>query len=252
MSWQEVGDRVFRWRYERLDQNIGVILGSESVCVVDSRSTHADADELRLHVAALTSLPVNTLVNTHMHWDHTFGNARFPEATIFGHVRCRRRLLEDGEEMRSRLLGAEWVSEEMREQLREVEIVAPSVTFDDQLTIHVDDRTLDLRHLGRGHTDNDLIVTVDDVCFAGDLVEEGAPPAFGDSFPAEWVETVDRMLETAPPTIVPGHGDVVDLAFVRDQRDMLAAAIERIRTGAGDAPWPEEVMSAIAARMWST
>jgi glyoxylase-like metal-dependent hydrolase (beta-lactamase superfamily II) len=249
MVWQELGDRIFRRRYERLDQNIGVVVGQESVCVIDSRSTPLDADELRTDLATLTALPVRLLVNTHMHWDHTFGNARFPEATIVGHHDCRRRLLEEGEETRQRLLTAEWAAPEWRMHFADVVITPPSVTFVDRMDLHLEDRHLELRHLGRGHTDNDLVITVDDVCFAGDLVEEGAPPSFSDSFPDEWVVTLDRLLDSTPPTIVGGHGDIVDRDFVRSQRDAIDRAGRHLRTGEGTPPWSEDVMASIAGRM---
>lgn len=249
MTFQEVGDRIFRRRYERLDQNIGVILGDESVCVIDSRSNHPDADEFLAELRTLTSLPVRFLVNSHMHWDHTFGNSRFEGAVIVGHTECRRRLIDDGEQMRQELLTADWISPEARPVFSEVEIVPPVVTFQSSLALHIDDRCLDLIWLGRGHTDNDVIVTVDDVCFAGDLVEEGAPPAFGDSYPQDWVSTLDRLIEVLPPTVVPGHGDVVGPDFVRDQRALIEHAIGHLQTGDGEAPWSEAVMASIAERM---
>lgn len=249
MPFQEIGDRIFRRRYERLDQNIGVILGAESVCVIDSRSNHPDADELRSELAQLTSLPVRFLINTHMHWDHTFGNARFGEATIVGHHDCRRRLVEEGEDARSELLRADWVPPEWRPAFREVEITPPTVTFVERVELHLDDRLLDLRYLGRAHTDNDIVVIVDDVCFAGDLVEEGAPPSFGDSYPDEWVGTLDRLLAEVPPTVVPGHGDLVDLDFVRAQRDDIEEAVRAVAEGRETGPWSAEVMAAVASRL---
>lgn len=249
MTFQEVGDRIFRRRYERLDQNIGVILGDESVCVIDSRSNHPDADEFLAELRALTSLPVRFLVNSHMHWDHTFGNSRFEGATIVGHTDCRRRLIEDGEQMRHDLLTAEWIPSEARPLFSQVDIVPPFVTFDDSIALHLDDRRLDVTWLGRGHTDNDVIVTIDDVCFAGDLVEEGAPPAFGDSFPLDWVGTLDRLIEVLPPTVVPGHGDVVGPDFVREQRALMDQATRHLQHGVGEAPWAETVMASIADRM---
>lgn len=249
MPFQEVGDGIFRRRYERLDQNIGVILGRESACVIDSRSNHPDADELRNELRNLTALPVRFLVNTHMHWDHTFGNARFTEATIVGHRDCRRRLIEDGEDMKSTLASADWIPAEHRPAFAEITIAPPSVTFATSIDLHLDDRLVTLRHLGRGHTDNDVAVYVDDVCFAGDLVEEGAAPSFGDSYPDEWITTLDALIDNLPAVVVPGHGDIVDRAFVSAQRDEIAAAVRHIREGTGSAPWSEAVMASVAERL---
>ena len=58
--------------------------------------------------------------------------------------------------------------------------------------------------------------------FAGDLVEQGAPPAFEDADVADWPGTLTALLALAPRVVVPGHGDPVDAAFVTDQRDRLA------------------------------
>ena len=81
-----------------------------------------------------------------------------------------------------------------------------------------------LRHLGRGHTDHDVVVHVPDaaVVFAGDLVEQGAPPDLGDAVLAEWPATLDALLALRPAVVVPGHGDPVDAAFVAAQRAELA------------------------------
>jgi len=85
-------------------------------------------------------------------------------------------------------------------------------------------RVVELRHLGPGHTPGDVVVRVPDagVLFAGDLVEQGAPPAVGpDADVASWVGVLGR-LGTAD-VVVPGHGDPVDRAFVEAQRAELAA-----------------------------
>lgn len=120
---------------------------------------------------------------------------------------------------------------EVADDLAEVEIVPPDNLVSERATLLVGGREVELRYLGRGHTDNDLVVLVPDagVLFAGDLVEEGAPPSYGDAWPLEWPATVDRLLAMAPATVVPGHGDVVDHAFVRRQWEELQAMAELCR-----------------------
>jgi glyoxylase-like metal-dependent hydrolase (beta-lactamase superfamily II) len=62
------------------------------------------------------------------------------------------------------------------------------------------------------------------VVFAGDTVEQGAPPSVGsDAVPAEWPVLLDRLLALAPDIVVPGHGEPVDATFVRAQREYLRA-----------------------------
>ena len=92
------------------------------------------------------------------------------------------------------------------------------------------DRGVELAHLGRGHTDNDLVVSVPGagVVYAGDLLEESAPPAYGDDcFPLDWPGTADALVARAPTTFVPGHGDVMGLAAAAEQATAIAAVAER-------------------------
>lgn len=97
--------------------------------------------------------------------------------------------------------------------------------------IDLGDRIVTVAHLGRGHTDADVVVVVPPasaadrlVVFTGDLVEESADPAIdADSDVLAWPATLDRLLEIggADAVYVPGHGGVVDAEFVRRQRDRL-------------------------------
>jgi glyoxylase-like metal-dependent hydrolase (beta-lactamase superfamily II) len=106
----------------------------------------------------------------------------------------------------------------LAEELAEVILDPPDRTFGDEGTsveFDAGGREILLRYLGRGHTDNDVVILVPDagVTFGGDLVENGAPPYFGDGFPMEWPATVERLVELVDGALVPGHGDVGDRAF---------------------------------------
>jgi glyoxylase-like metal-dependent hydrolase (beta-lactamase superfamily II) len=119
-------------------------------------------------------------------------------------------------------------------------------------------------HFGHGHTGNDLVVHVPDagVVFAGDLVEQGAPPAFEDAFPLAWPATVGGILDLRPEVVSPGHGDPVDAAFVVAQRAELAAVADigvdvvAGRCGRRDAllrsPYPAGVLDTAIGRIRAT
>lgn len=249
MPWDELGEGIYRRRYPRLDQNIGAVVTEDGLVVIDTRSSHVDADELLSELRELSPLPVVWVVNTHFHWDHTFGNARFTGATIVGHERCREALMEAGDTMRARVTADPTLPADFRDEIAAVTITPPQVTFTSGLAMHIGGRRLVLTHHGPGHTDSDVVVTVDGVCFAGDLVEEGAPPSFGDSFPRAWVDTLERLIPELPTTVVPGHGDVVDPAFVAAQREEIAAAIAAIDEGKKAGPYARQVMDTMAARL---
>jgi glyoxylase-like metal-dependent hydrolase (beta-lactamase superfamily II) len=255
--FDELGDGVFRRRYESLDLNIGVVIGTDGVLLVDTRASHRQGQELEDELSTITDLPVRWVVNTHWHWDHTFGNQVFRQAEIWGHELCAAALSSRGEEMKS---GAkEWLPAEVHPEIDEVEIVAPGETFSDQASLHIG-RSVDLTYHGFGHTDADIVVRVADagVAFFGDLIEEGAPPAFGDSHPVAWPLTLLLASEDLPPTIVPGHGDVVDAGFVNMQREELAEVAELasqyvkgeigLDYGVVNGPYSKEVMRSALLR----
>jgi glyoxylase-like metal-dependent hydrolase (beta-lactamase superfamily II) len=247
MPWQEVGDRVFTWRFEFFDQQIGVILGGSDVAVIDTRSTPVQAREIADAVRELTRDPVSIVIDTHWHFDHTFGNHTFRPATIWGHARVVDRL---------RTLGRERLDEVAREipaiagDVREVVIDPPDRTFAERATVEVGDRAVELAYLGRAHTDTDITITVSDadVLFAGDLLEEGATPSFGDSYPIEWPAAVARLLPLVSGAVIPGHGAVGDRAFVESQlADLRALASLAQRVHAGEL----DLEAAIAASPYS-
>lgn len=233
MDWQEVGERVFvrryrTWNGEPFDQNVGAVVGADGVAVVDTRGSHRLADELRRDLRLLTRQPVVAVVNTHHHWDHSWGNARFGDSPIWGHVRCAERVANDSE-TRRRALVAQVPA--LADELMEVAFTPPTETFDEGAMVDLGDRQLELRHLGRGHTDNDIVVRVEDasVLFAGDLLENQAPPSFGDAFPLAWAETAGRLVALVDGAVVPGHGGVGDRSFAERQAAELAQMAELAR-----------------------
>jgi glyoxylase-like metal-dependent hydrolase (beta-lactamase superfamily II) len=250
-GWVEVGDRVFVRRYALLDQNIGVVLGEEGALVVDTRATHEHADELLADLRRLTPLPARVAVNTHGHWDHCFGNARFRPAPIWGHVRCAEMMRLTGENQRARISEA---SAELAVGLAEVVIDPPDQTFEDTATVEIEPggRSVELRYLGRGHTDNDIVVLVPDadVLFAGDLLENNATPFFGDGYPLDWPATAEALVDLVTGAVVPGHGGVGDRAFaIRQMTEFrtvaeLAKLVHRGVIGIDDAvlrtPYPAD------------
>ncbi len=229
-GWLEVGDRVFVRRYVALDQNIGVVLGDGGALVIDTRATHVAADEILADLRRLTPLPVRVAVNTHGHWDHCFGNARFRPAPIWGHVRCAEMMLKTGERQRARI--AEAIAE-LADDLANVVIDPPDHTFEDTATVEIEPggRSVALRYLGRGHTDNDIVVLVPgaDVLFAGDLLENDATPFFGDGYPLDWPATAEAIVEIATGAVVPGHGTVGDRSFAVRQMTEFRTVSELAR-----------------------
>jgi glyoxylase-like metal-dependent hydrolase (beta-lactamase superfamily II) len=220
--WDEIAEGVFRKRYEWVDLNVGLVLGGDGALVVDTRTTPAEGAELRADVATLTRLPVRWIVNTHWHWDHVLGNAEFLDAESWGHAACAAHIAEFGEADVASAL--EWFPAERHGELEGVLPIPPRHTLADTATIDIGGRTVVLRFSGLAHTDSDISIVVPDagVCFAGDMLESGAPPVFGDGYPLAWPATLARHLD-AGSRFVPGHGEVMEHAEAHAQLAELEA-----------------------------
>ncbi len=224
-GWVEIGDRVFVRRYAFYDQNIGVVLGEREVLVIDTRSTYGQAREILADLRALTADPVTVVVDTHGHFDHAFGNAIFRPATIWGHEGCVPFMERTGEARKTKIAAE---TPELAGELDEVVIDPPDRTFASTATVEVGGREVTLRYLGRGHTDHDIVVSVPgtDVVFAGDLLENGSVPFYGDAYPIDWAATAAQLASLVEPdrgVAVPGHGDHAGRAFVDAQAASIAA-----------------------------
>jgi glyoxylase-like metal-dependent hydrolase (beta-lactamase superfamily II) len=240
--WREVGPGVLVRRHRVLDLNVTLVLGDERALVVDTHLHDGHARALIRAVREVTGLPW-VVVDTHAHFDHSFGNATFareqPGLEVWGHEGCRRDLERFG--ALQRRLAAQALREAGRpdeaDAIEDVDILPPNRTFAADAELDLGGRTAVLHHPGRGHTGHDAVVDVPDagVTVAGDLVEEGAPPSFGDAYPLEWPRTLEALLPRLGPVVVPGHGDVVDPAFVASQRDDLAVVADVARSLPADA-----------------
>ncbi|WP_229400016.1 MBL fold metallo-hydrolase [Micromonospora okii] len=244
----EVADRVHVLREPLLDVNVTLVVGDGAALVVDTLSTAGQAAGLAAAARAVTAHPW-TVVNTHHHFDHCFGNALLaadPARPVYAHEATAEALRERPDEVRRAAY------EEMREthpelaaELADAELLAPTHAVRSEAVLDVGGRRVLLRHPGPGHTGGDLVVHVPDadVLVAGDLVEQGGPPAFEESYPLRWPDAVADLLRLTTPgtVVVPGHGELVDPGFVRAQQGQLAELARLIRAGHADGAPPERV-----------
>src|SRR5580658_419679 len=176
-DFSEVADRVWVARYEWADANVTAISGRRGLVVVD---THGSTVAGRIVLDDLGRLGVGRVahvVNSHWHWDHTFGNAAFREAVrdvpIYAHEEAALWLTERSDRIKQRYADS---TDDHRDEIAATEVVIPDQTFSDMHVVDLGDRIVELVFLGRGHTSGDIVVRVPDADaeIVGDLVEESS------------------------------------------------------------------------------
>lgn len=227
--------------------NTGFVVGDDGVCAIDASSTERRTRAFREAIAAVTPLPVDTLVNTHHHGDHTNGNCLFSGATIVGHVNCRANMADQ------RIGGLDGVFEHV--EWGDLTVTPPELTVEDRLDLTLGERRVELRYAGSpAHTTGDMVAWLPDegVLFAGDLLFNGGTPFVLMGSVSGSLEALQLLRRLGAATVVPGHGavggpDQIDaveryLVWIQDlAREGREAGLEPLETAyeADLGPWAD-------------
>jgi cyclase len=203
--------------------NTGFLVSPQGVISIDSCSTRRRTQAYLDAIAAVTPAPVRTLVNTHHHGDHTFGNCLFRGAAIVAHERTREEAIAFGPPRELPF----WDGPD----LGDLYLDPPFVTFTDELTLHAGDLRAHLRYVGTAaHTTNDSIIWIPErsVLFCGDLIFNGGTPFLLMGSVAGAVEVLETVVAPlGAQTIVPGHGPVFgDSGPIDDTLDYLSFVLD--------------------------
>ncbi len=252
-----------------VDANVLFVVNDQDVLVVDANDTPSSAREVIGAIRSVTKKPVRFVVNTHWHDDHIMGNQAyrdaFPGVEFIAHARMREYLPTAGVEARRQMLtgatqfagmlrqllashksmtGEElsdeerashrsdvWLAERYISESPSVSIIAPTITIQDRLTLYRGSRTIEILHLGRGHTSGDIVVHLpaEHIVAAGDLVVWPVPLVGGNqSHVGEWSDTLGKLLALGASAIVPGHGPVLrDDSYVQKMAGLFLAVKHR-------------------------
>jgi len=218
--------------------NAGVVIGAEDTLLIDTAATEARALVLRETVHTLSPRPVGTLVNTHSHGDHTFGNHLFAKsATIVAHERAAAEMAEYGLALRDLWPQVRW---------GHVEPTLPKVTFRDRMSLPGLGLRVELLHIGPGHTAGDTVVWLPDqrVLFTGDLVFSGATPFVLMGSLSGSLRVLDQLRVLEPLHVVPGHGPLGGPELLDMNADYLRWVDKLARAGIADGLTPLDLARA--------
>ncbi|AHM03205.1 Cyclase [Roseibacterium elongatum DSM 19469] len=222
ISFDQIGDGLYAFTAEG-DPNTGVIIGDDSVMIVEAQATPRLARKVIECVRSVTDKPISHLVLTHYHAVRVLGASAYGADQVIMSDAARGMVVERGQE--------DWDSEFARfprlfEGHEEIPgLTYPTTTFSEAMTVYLGNRRVDIMKLGRAHTAGDAVIWVpdDEVMFTGDIVEYHSACYCGDGHLTEWGDTLDNIASFQPRAIAPGRGD----ALVGDA--MVSAAIASTR-----------------------
>ena len=208
ISFTEVGEGLYAFTAEG-DPNSGVIIGDDSVMIIEAQATPRLAQKVIDCVRTVTDKPISHVVLTHYHAVRVLGASAFGASQIVMSDKARAMVMERGQE--------DWDSEFQRfprlfEGYESIPgLTLPTTTFSDKMTVYLGNRRVDLMQVGRAHTAGDIVVHVPDqnVMFTGDIVEYHSACYCGDGHFADWGKTLDNIAAYKVDAIAPGRGDAL-------------------------------------------
>ncbi|SPF79212.1 Metallo-beta-lactamase type 2 [Aliiroseovarius pelagivivens] len=205
ITFDQIGEGLYAFTAEG-DPNSGVIIGDDSVMIVEAQATPRLANKVIECVRSVTDKPISHVVLTHYHAVRVLGASAYGADQIIMGDQARAMVVERGQE--------DWDSEFQRfPRLFEGHesipgLTYPTTTFSDDMTVYLGNRRIDLMHLGRAHTSGDIVIHVPDqnVMFTGDIVEDHSACYCGDGHFSDWGDTLDNIASFDVDAIAPGRG----------------------------------------------
>lgn len=209
--------------------NIGLFIGEDGVFLIDDQYAPL-TDKIVAAIREVSDEPIRFLVNTHMHPDHTGGNENFGRmgTMIFGH-----------DNVRSQMAAAGYAEE------------PPLITFSEDMSFHINGETVHVFKVPNSHTNGDVFIKFQgsNVIHTGDVYRTTTYPYIdvgnGGSFLGT-IDALDRLIEAsdADTKIIPGHGQLSNVAEARVFRDMVAAIRDRVAEAIRNGMSLEEIQNA--------
>lgn len=235
VSFTELADGLYAYTAEG-DPNTGIVIGDDSVMVLDTQATPVMARKVIEKIRAVTDKPIQYIVVSHYHAVRVLGASAYGAEQIIASQDTYDLIVERGDEdFKSEL-------ERFPRLFNGVESIPgltwPTITFKGEMTVWMGKREVRLMQLGRGHSKGDTVIWLPEekVLFSGDLVEYGATPYTGDAYLSDWPQTLERLADLGPVALVPGRGDALTtpqscLEAIEGTKSFLRDMFESVKQG---------------------
>jgi glyoxylase-like metal-dependent hydrolase (beta-lactamase superfamily II) len=210
--------------------NIGVSIGDDGTFIIDDQFAPL-TEKIIAAIAELTDKPVDFVVNSHWHYDHSDGNENFGRAGAY---------IVAQDNSRQRMETDQVVSLNGRQQAPYEDVGLPKITFMDAMKFYFNGNTIDLIYSGPGHTDGDAQVFFKEanVIHTGDMFVRYGLPFIDQPNGGSTDGMIDSIWALAgmiddDTIIIPGHGQLANRDDLLEYRDMLVTIRERLKAGIG-------------------
>jgi len=219
--------------------NAGLIAGKKEALLVDTLFDLPLTQKMLNEIKRSVGKPIRRLVNTHHNGDHCWGNQLVGDAEIIAHRSFRDEMLKMSPQL-SEMLKTAPAGDPGMAMLKKamepfdfsgIELTPPTLVFDKHLSLFVDDREVELIHVGPAHTSSDVIVFFPDekVLYVGDIIFRLCTPIGWEGTFDIWIAALDRIAQLNPQKIVPGHGPLCGVEGATEMRDYLQYVYKEAR-----------------------
>jgi glyoxylase-like metal-dependent hydrolase (beta-lactamase superfamily II) len=266
---QRLSDRVLVLSETLMNNNVTAIASEKGIVVIDASGLPSTATKMRKIIEKeFDRSDFAYVINSHSHWDHSFGNQVFPDAVIIGHDKVIPGMAQDKENMPRRITNLEGIYRDETARLKSVpagseeakdiqtylktlerEIhdfknvfvsTPPNITFNDRMILHLGDITVKLEYFGRAHSTSDIIIHIPEegILMTGDLfLDQRWVPLFAGQPQLDierWIEVLHMVLDgdDAPSKVIPAHMDIWEsekLALWRDYIQNLWEGLKKAK-----------------------
>lgn len=219
---QKLGDGVYTsigqtspgsYENSNHNNNLGFVIGTKSVLVWNAGGNYLLAKALHEEIKKITALPIKYVILENSQSHAMLGSAYWKEqgATIVAHEIAKQEIIEKGQKILDKKRKS------LKDKMLGSKIIIPDVTFKDKKVFDLGGRIVEARYFGYAHEHSDISIWLpkEKILFAGDLAfNQRVLPIFKITEVPKWLEAWDKLANLKAKIVIPGHGDVTDMATV--------------------------------------